>query len=579
MNNMNAKKRLLHYLSYEKKNIILGTLLCLLFVGCQISQPFLLGRALDFVKSGDRQQFLIYLIICLVLTLVGGIFCYFFEILIGIISQKTINRMRKDIYLKLNSVSVNEFDTRKHGDLLQLEIRDIENVAQGIFAVFKTLFQGIFTIVITIIMMVVANWILALGVILLSPISVGVSYFVSSFNHKHFKKQAELQAEVNTLSLEAINNLDLIQSMNYENESLNRLKDVDKRLKKEGKVALFSASWVNPSTRLVNNLIYVIIGVIGIVMLSYDTDLALVFAVMTIGRLSSFLSYTTQYTRPFNDVSNVVSEYEVAKSSFQRLNEFLNMKNDIDEGNEEIEYIDSIEIKNMSFSYNPKRPLIENLSLKINKGYKVAVVGPTGAGKTTIINLIMRFYEPNSGSILVNNIDARDIKKSSLRDKIGMVLQDTWIFHGSIIDNVRYTKQDASLEEVIEACKKSHADSFINSLEHGYDTIIGPKDSLSEGQKQMIAIARVMLRNPDLVILDEATSNIDTRSEMYINKAFDEMMNKKTSIVIAHRLSTIKTADIILVMKDGNIIETGNHNELLTKRGFYYDLYTSQYNK
>ena len=576
---MSGKERLKHYLLKEKKNMILATLLCLLYVACQILQPFLLGRALDFVKSDNQSSFILYLIICLSLTLVGGVFYYFFEILVGFVSQKTINRLRNDIYLKLNSVSVNEFDTRKHGDLLQLEIRDIENVSLGIFAVFKTLFQGIFTIVITIIMMFVANWILALGVFLLSPISVGVSYFVSSFNHKHFKKQAQLQSEVNTLSLETINNLDLVQSMNYEKESLNRLKDIDKKLKKEGRVAQFSASWVNPSTRLVNNTIYVIIGIIGIIMLSYDRDLALVFAVMSIGRLSSFLSYTTQYTRPFNDVSNVVSEYEVAKSSFQRINAFLNMENDIDEGSQEIKSIDSIDIKNMSFSYNPKCPLIENLSLNIKKGYKVAVVGPTGAGKTTIINLIMRFYEPNSGNIYFNGIDSKDIKKSSLRSNISMVLQDTWIFNGSIIDNVRYTKKDATLEEVIEACKKSHADSFINTLENGYETLIGPKDSLSEGQKQMISIARVMLRNPDLVILDEATSNIDTRSEMLINKAFDNMMKDKTSIVIAHRLSTIKSADIILVMKDGNIIETGNHSELLAKRGFYYDLYTSQYSK
>ena len=255
---MSGKERLKHYLLKEKKNMILATLLCLLYVACQILQPFLLGRALDFVKSDNQSSFILYLIICLSLTLVGGVFYYFFEILVGFVSQKTINRLRNDIYLKLNSVSVNEFDTRKHGDLLQLEIRDIENVSQGIFAVFKTLFQGIFTIVITIIMMFVANWILALGVFLLSPISVGVSYFVSSFNHKHFKKQAQLQSEVNTLSLEAINNLDLVQSMNYEKESLNRLKEIDKKLKKEGRVAQFSASWVNPSTRLVNNTIYVI---------------------------------------------------------------------------------------------------------------------------------------------------------------------------------------------------------------------------------------------------------------------------------------------------------------------------------
>ena len=574
---MSSKERLKRYLFKEKGKIILGVSLCLLYVVCQISQPFLLGRALDTVSNNDQKMFLTYLIICLVLTIIGGAFYYFFEITIGYVSQNIIRDMRKDIYLKMNSVSIKEFDTRTHGDLLQLEIRDIENVANGIFAVFKTLFQGIFTIILTIIMMVVANWILALGVIILSPLSVVVSYFVSSFNHRHFKKQAELQSEINSISLEAISNLELLQSLNYEEESLNKFKEVDKKLKKEGRIALFSASWVNPSTRLVNNTIYVAVGVVGIIMLAFDQKLAAIFAVMTIGRLSSFLSYTTQYTRPFNDVSNVVSEYEVAKSSFERINKFLEMDNDIDEGQEKVDEINDIKLENVYFSYNPKYPLIENFSLNIKKGNKVAIVGPTGAGKTTLINLIMRFYEPDSGDIKINDVSYRDIQKSSLRNNVGMVLQDTWIFHGTILDNVKYTKVDASREEVIEACKKAHVDAFINALPDGYDTYVDGKEGLSEGQKQMIAIARVMLRNPNLVILDEATSNIDTRSEMLITKAFDMMMKEKTSIVIAHRLSTIKSADIIIVMKDGHIVETGNHKELMESKGFYYKLYSSQF--
>ena len=346
---------------------------------------------------------------------------------------------------------------------------------------------------------------------------------------------------------------------------------------KEGKTALFSASWVNPSTRLVNNIIYSIIGVAGIIMMAYDIELGVVFAVMTLGRVSSFLSYTNQYTRPFNDVSNVFSEYEIAKSSFNRINDFLSLDDDVDNGKTILKKIDSIEIKDLSFSYNKDRPLIENFSLKINKGNKIAIVGPTGAGKTTIINLIMRFYEPNSGQILINGIDYKEINKSTLREQMGMVLQDTWVFHGSVLDNIKYTKTDATIEEVNDACKRAHVDSFIDALEKGYDTIINGKEGLSEGQKQMISIARVMLKNPDLVILDEATSNIDTRSELLISKAFDEMMKDKTSIVIAHRLSTIKSADTIIVMKDGSIIEIGNHKDLMNKQGFYYDLYMSQY--
>ena len=290
-----------------------------------------------------------------------------------------------------------------------------------------------------------------------------------------------------------------------------------------------------------------------------------------------FLSYTNQYSKPFNEVSNVAAEYENAKASFRRINDFLNLDNDIDEGKALIEDIESIEFKDMSFSYNENQKLIENFNLLIKKGQKVAIVGPTGAGKTTLINLLMRFYDPNSGDVLVNNQTYSSIAKQSLRNNIGMVLQDTWIFSGTIEDNIRYFKKDASTEEVLEAAKKSHADVFINTLPNGYQTKVSNKSGLSEGQRQMIAIARVMLLNPQLVILDEATSNIDTRSEKLITDAFDLIMKEKTSIVIAHRLSTIEGADIIIVMKDGAIVETGNHKDLMNRQGFYYSLYASQY--
>jgi ATP-binding cassette subfamily B protein len=302
-----------------------------------------------------------------------------------------------------------------------------------------------------------------------------------------------------------------------------------------------------------------------------------VFAVMSIGRLSSFLSYTNQYSKPFNEISNVVSEFENAKASLRRINSFLNIDDDVNEGEDSIDSIDSIEFKDMSFSYEPSRKLIENFNLEIKKGQKVAIVGPTGAGKTTLINLLMRFYNPNSGLISINNKSYLDIKKESLRSHVGMVLQDTWIFSGTILDNIRYYKKTATEEEVKEAARKAHADIFINTLPNGYLTRVSNKHGLSEGQRQMIAIARIMLLNPELVILDEATSNIDTRSEKLITDAFDYMMKDKTSIVIAHRLSTIEKADIIIVMKDGAIVETGNHQELMKKQGFYYSLYSSQY--
>ena len=536
----------------------------------QIGQPFLLGRALD----ANEHDFYIYVFITLGLAVLGTIFAYLFEVIVMNVSQKIIKKARDEIYQKINAISIKDFDQKTHGDLVLLEIRDMENLAAGLFAVFKTLMQGIFTIIVTIIMMVMVNWILALGVIVLSPLSMIMARIVSGFSNKHYKKQSELQANISSISLETLNNIDIVQSLNYEGESIEKFRKSNEILKKEGRIAQFSASWVNPSTRLVNNIIYVLIGISGVIMLAYDERLVVVFAVMTIGRLSSFLSYTNQYSKPFNEISNVAAEYENAKASFRRINDFLNLDNDVDEGKENITGISSIEFKNMSFSYDENRPLIEGFNLTIKKGQKVAIVGPTGAGKTT---LIMRFYDPVSGDIVINEQSTLAISKQSLRQNIGMVLQDTWIFTGTILDNIRYFKKTASEEEVKEAAKKAHADIFINTLPDGYLTKVSNKSGLSEGQRQMIAISRVMLLNPELIILDEATSNIDTRSEMLITEAFDTMMKEKTSIVIAHRLSTIEKADVIIVMRDGGIVETGNHNELMKKQGFYYSLYSSQY--
>ncbi len=574
---MNNKKRLFSYLKPFKSLLILSMVFALFFVISQLSQPFLLGKALDASRAKNVQDFYAFVFVALGLVLLGVIADYIFEVLVMNISQKMIKKMRDDLYIKINNISIKDFDMKKHGDIVQLEIKDMENLASGIFAIFKTLLQGLLTIVITILMMMLVNWILAIGVILLSPLSMVMARIISRFSRKHYKKQSEIQAMIASISLETLNNLDVVQSLNYEKESLEKFKQVNEELRKEGRLTQFSAGWVNPSTRLVNNTIYVIIGVVGIILLSYSKELAVVYAVMSIGRLSSFLNYTNQYSKPFNEVSSVVSEYENAKSSLNRINAFLNLENDVDDGKEEIGSIEKIEFRNMSFSYDPNIKLIENLNLVINKGHKVAIVGPTGAGKTTLINVLMRFYDPTSGDILINDKSYLSIKKESLRDKIGMVLQDTWIFSGTIFENIAYLKKDATLEEVKEAARKAHADSFIDVLKDSYQTRISTKSGLSEGQKQMLAISRVMLANPDLIILDEATSNIDTRSEKYINDAFDNMTKTKTSIVIAHRLSTIVSADNIIVMNNGQIVEVGKHEELMKKKGFYYSLYSSQY--
>lgn len=582
---MEIKERLKNYLLPEKKAIILSFISVLVFLISQLMVPYLVGKSLDalgkvtdgiFVINVNTNLIALYLSICLGLAVLGVFFDYIFEYQVGVMTQHAVKRIRDDVFKKFNSISIRDVDSDTIGNLVQYEIGDVENIANGIYSVFKQLVQGVLTILITVVMMFTVNWILALGVIILSPLSILVSKFVATFSHKHFKKQAQLMSDLNSLSLESINNASTIQSLNYQERSLDEFKKRDEKLRKEGQVAQFSASWTNPSTRLVNNTIYAIIGISGIIMIMYTASYPIL--AMTIGSLSSFLSYTTEYTKPFNEISSVVSEFETASFSFKRINSFLNKEDDIDTGKKEVKGIKEISFNDMSFAYEKGQHLIEDFSQTIKEGEKVAIVGPTGAGKTTLINVLMRFYDPVKGDVTYNGIKGTDIRKSSLRSNFGMVLQDTWVFKGTILENVRYAKSDASDEEVIEACKKANADNFIKTLPDGYNTMISSKAGLSEGERQLLTIARVMLLDPNIVILDEATSNVDTRTEKKIGEAFDKMMAKKTSIVIAHRLSTIKGADLILVLKDGHIIEKGSHEALMNKKGFYCSLYNSQFN-
>ncbi len=572
---MDDKKRFMTYLNPQKKELIFAGFAVLLYLLASLSQPLLVGNALDAALNDNSKLFYILVILTFVLSVVGAIFDFIFEYRVGILTQKMIKEMRDDVYKKYNSVSVNTLFHEQKGDLVQLEIGDIENIANGLFSVFKSLIEGLLTILITIVLMFTVNWILALGVILLTPLSLFVSRFVAKFSHKYFKKQAKLQSELSSYSREAILNADVLQSLGGERHALSKFEDKDEELRKEGKVAQFSASWTNPSTRLVNNTIYALIGIAGIIMISFTPSYPLL--AMTIGKLSSFLSYTTQYTKPFNEISSVLAEYETAVFSFKRVNAFLNKEEDIDDGKQTVSDIQEITFDHMDFSYEPSQHLIEDFNLLIKKGEKVAIVGPTGAGKSTLINVLMRFYDPTGGAILYNGLKGVDIKKEELRKNFGMVLQETWIFSGTVLENVRYARPSASEEEVKEACKEAHADSFIQTLPDGYNTQIGAKSGLSEGERQMLTIARVMLAKPDIVILDEATSNVDTRTETYINDAFDKMMEGRTSIVVAHRLSTIRKADHILVLKDGHVIEQGNHKSLMDAKGFYYSMYSSQF--
>ena len=574
---MNFKKRFFSYLIPQKKLIVTVSVFVLIFLLSQLSQPFLVGKALNAALAGNKDSFLVIIIVCFALSLLGAIADFVFEYSVGIMTQKVSYEIRKDVYQKFNTVSIDTIFKEKHGDLVQLEIGDVENVANGLFSVFKSLIEGVLSVIITIIMMFTVNWILALGVVLLSPLSILMSRFVAQFSHKYFKKQAKLQSDLNSISLEAIDNIDCLQSLNYQSRSIESFKNQDEELRKGGKIAQFSASWTNPTTRLVNNTIYAIIGIAGIIMIPYSSALSAYHAVMNIGNLSSFLSYTIQYTKPFNEISSVLSEYESAVFSFKRIDAFLAKEDDIDVGSEDVTDINEIQFKDMFFSYEKDQKLIEDFNETIHKGEKVAIVGPTGAGKSTLINVLMRFYDPTKGSVLYNGKEGTSIKKSLLRKNFGMVLQETWIFTGTIMDNVRYAKPSASDEEVISACKRAHADTFINTLPEGYNTKVSAKQGLSEGERQMLTIARVMLLEPDIVILDEATSNVDTRTEKLITDAFDRLLENKTSIVIAHRLSTIRNSDLILVLKDGHIIEQGSHNALMEKQGFYYSMYASQF--
>ncbi|MBR0295549.1 MAG: ABC transporter ATP-binding protein [Bacilli bacterium] len=573
------KAFLKRYVFIYKKDIALICLFVVLFLISQLSQPFIIGNMLDHALMNDKQTFVIEMVVLATLSLVGVFSNFAFEYLSGVITQKVIYQVREDIFRKYNSISIEKMNQYSLGDLLQLEINDMENVSNGIFALFKSFLEGIIAILVTIIIMLYINWLLALGVILLTPLSVIMSRFVGKFSHTYFKKQSKLQAELNSISVEAISNGDILSSFNYEEESIKKYIAKDEELSKEAKIAQFSASWINPSTRLVNNTIYAIIGIAGIIMISYSSNNVLIslLAIMSVGKLSSFLSYTSQYSKPFNDISSIIGEYEAMKASIDRMMKFLNEEDDVDEGDKTLNNLSSIIFDNVSFSYDKNKTLIEGFNTNISSGMKVAIVGPTGAGKTTLINLLMRFYDPDSGIIKYNDINGKEIKKSSLRSNFGMVLQETWIFKGTILENVRYAKRNATNQKVIEACQRAHLDEFVSSLPQGYETVISSNDGLSEGQRQMISIARVMLANPSIILLDEATSNVDTRTEKLIINSFDNMTKGKTSIVIAHRLSTIVNADMILVLKDGNVIEQGNHEQLLKKKGFYYSMYISQF--
>lgn len=558
----------------------------LIFIPSTLLIPLFVGKGVDVFtdafKYGIKFEIYIkdvikYCAIIATLIILVVIFQYIYEAILNVIFEKVVKNIRDDVFIKLNKVKIKYLDSKMNGELVSRIINDCDNISIGLVSGFKQLYQGILTIILTICFMFYANYILALVILVLTPLSFLISYQVAKKSNKHFKNQAKLVGNISSIVLEDFNNIDIIKSFNYEEEAFLKFNNVNQNLNKAGQKAQFISSFTNPSTRLINNSIYAIVGIIGAVLVAFGSNLE-IGATLTIGGITTFLQYANQFAKPLNEISSCISEIQSSFVSINRINEILKVEDDIDEGKEILnKNINKLTFKDIAFGYNENKLIYKDLDFDIFQGKKIALVGPTGCGKTTIINLILRFYEPNNGDILVNNTNIQNFMKSSYRSKFGMVLQDSWIFNGTVLDNIKYANKDATLDEVIEVSKKANCYEFITRLPKGFNTIINDDSGLSSGEKQLICIARVMLSKASFLILDEATSNVDTRTELIIGKALDELMKNKTSIVIAHRLSTIKTSDLILVIKDGVIIEQGNHEELLNKKGFYYNLFTSQY--
>ncbi len=571
MNNLSNIKR---YIKGDTKLAIASLLFATCSVVCKLSIPFITGLVINKMKAGNF-DIMVYLYVGIGLLLLGSIFRYFFDILVSLLGHNVVKKMRDDVFSKFNRVSISYLDTHPHGDLLLRLISDIENVQTGLINGAGALYEGVVQIIVTLVFMFYLNYVLGLIVVLLTPISLIVSKFISSRNAKYFREQNAKLGELSSFGLETISNLETVQAYQLEDDRLSSFQVKNKDVKEKNFKAAFAASWINPATRVINNSIYAILILVGAWFINDNINVGV--GLLTVGSLSSFLTYSLQYMTPFNEISDASSDILYALTSLKRVNEVLAEKDDVDEGKESIDgKVITLEAKSMNFSYDGKRQIISNFNLDIYKGHKIALVGPTGCGKTTIINLLMRFYDPQQGGFYINGKDSKTYSKHDLRSHIGMVLQDTWLSHGTIKENIAFGKPSASMEEIVAASKKAHADDFIRRLPKGYDTYISNSSNLSSGEKQLLCVARIMLIEPEIVVLDEATSNIDLRTELALSSSFDSLMKGKTSLVVAHRLSTIQNSDLIVVLKDGAMIEQGNFEELMSKQGFFYNLYNSQ---
>ncbi len=568
--------QILKYLKIYRIHFTVSVILTAVTVALTLYVPILIGQAIDLaVGKGDVDidgitAILIKISIAILIT---GVLQWIINALNNRMTYGIVKNIRHTAFKKIQKFPISFIDSNTTGDIVSRVITDVDQFAEGLLMGFTQFFSGIMTILGTLIFMLLISPPMTLLVVALTPLSFFVASFIAKRTYSMFKLQSQIRSEQTSHIDETISGHKLVYAFNYEDKAIEQFNDINERLGKASLKAIFFSSLVNPSTRFVNSTVYALVALLGAFLcINYP-------ALLSVGMLSSFLAYSTQYTKPFNEISGVVTELQNSIACAERVFKLIEsptLKEQADTKTEQFK--GNIEFKNVSFSYTDDKPLIKNFNLSVRSGQRIAIVGPTGCGKTTLINLLMRFYEVKEGEILIDGVNINDISRHTLRTSFGMVLQDTWLSAGTIRENIAFGKPDATIDEIKASAKAAHAHSFIRRLPNGYDTVISEDGgSLSQGQKQLLCIARVILCIPEMLILDEATSSIDTKTEMRIQKTFSSMMEGRTSFIVAHRLSTIMEADKILVMKDGNIIEQGTHKELLQNNGFYCELYNSQF--
>ena len=571
-------RRVLKYIKPYKGLLALAILSAIISVSLTLYIPVLTGNAIDNIIDKGNVNFenVLQIIIYIAVGVASvAIFQWTMTYFTNVISYKTVRDLRRDVFCKFNDVPLSYIDTHSHGDLISRVINDVDAVGDGLSQMFLQLFSGIVTILGTMVFMFIIDWRIALAVIILTPLSLFVAAFIGKMTHNRFARQQQLQGDISSYVEEYVGNQRIVKAFSYEDRAFENFEKYNQELYTVGFKAQFAGALANPSTRFVNAMVYAAVGIFGAITAIAGT--------LSVGQLSCFLTYANQYTKPFNEVTGVLTQLQTAIAAAGRVFDVLDAEDEPEDKPDSIKVENckgNVKIENVNFSYVKDKPLITNFSLDVKSGSHIAIVGPTGCGKTTFINLLMRFYDTDSGKISVDGVDIKDMERDELRKLYGMVLQDSWLFCGTIMENLKYGNPNATDEEVIEAAKAAYAHSFIRRMPDGYDTMISEGGgNLSQGQKQLLCIARAMLSNPTMLILDEATSSIDTLTEIRVQKAFAKIMQGRTSFVVAHRLSTIKESDVILVMRDGNIIEQGTHDELLAKGGFYKNLYESQFAK